>query len=206
MKENTVNPNIVTANFCPYDREIDVLHPDTWEPKLEDVFRALPKINRFNGQTNEPYSVARHSINCVRAAKMFYKLTKPHLLLALLLHDAAEAYIGDIVRPIKYAFNGDLFKIERDISKKILNLIPFSERELADINQPYVVDGFKEIDMRMAVTEADQLLETKILPDVPRFNLRIFVEAGNSWRYDRFEFTARFEQLMLELGQAEVQR
>lgn len=61
---------------------------------IEDIAHALANIGRFGGHTYKFYSVAQHSIRCA-------ELAKPEHQLAMLLHDAAEAYIGDMVTPLK---------------------------------------------------------------------------------------------------------
>ena len=74
------------------------------EPKwddivIEDIAHALSLITRANGHFSTFYSVARHSINCAKEAKQRGYSKKVQLL--CLLHDAAEAYIGDMTRPLK---------------------------------------------------------------------------------------------------------
>ncbi len=59
-----------------------------------DISHALAHLCRFNGHTHEFYSVAQHSC-------MVADLVPAEHKLAALLHDATEAYIGDMVRPIK---------------------------------------------------------------------------------------------------------
>ena len=61
---------------------------------IEDIAHGLAYQCRFNGQTREFYSVAQHSL-------IVASLVPPHLRLAALLHDAAEAYLGDMVKPLK---------------------------------------------------------------------------------------------------------
>lgn len=68
---------------------------------LEDIAHSLALQNRYNGHTRVPYSVAQHScILCAYCQKHYPG--NFHLSRWALLHDAAEAYIGDIPSPIKY--------------------------------------------------------------------------------------------------------
>ena len=68
---------------------------------INDIAHSLALQCRFVGRVKHPYSIAQHSLNCVAAAIEFHNVQNPHDLLALLMHDAAEAYIGDIIRPYK---------------------------------------------------------------------------------------------------------
>ncbi len=61
---------------------------------IEDIAHGLAFQCRFNGQTSEFYSVAQHSL-------VVASLVPTDLRLAALLHDAAEAYLGDMVKPLK---------------------------------------------------------------------------------------------------------
>lgn len=64
---------------------------------IEDIAHGLAYQCRFNGQTHSFYSVAQHSL-------MVMALVAPEHRLAALLHDAAEAYLGDMVKPLKTLF------------------------------------------------------------------------------------------------------
>lgn len=75
------------------------VHFDLQDPKPEmvsiiDITRALSHINRFTGHTKKPYSVAVHSLNASY-------IVPPEFALEALLHDAHEAYTGDVSSPLK---------------------------------------------------------------------------------------------------------
>lgn len=77
-------------------------HP--WAPSLKsflprDVAHSLSNLCRFNGHCREFYCVAQHS--CVVAGIAMNESGRLDVGLHALLHDAAEAYVGDLVRPIK---------------------------------------------------------------------------------------------------------
>lgn len=78
--------------FWPLDPRVEEVH-------LDDIVQALSQMCRWGGSTSRFYSVAQHSVWVARRVA----LTHPHLALQALLHDAAEAYVGDQRRPIKSA-------------------------------------------------------------------------------------------------------
>jgi len=61
---------------------------------LEHIVYSLSLMNRFNDAALFPYSVAQHLLHVA-------ELLMPKLRLEGLLHDAAEAYSGDMVSPLK---------------------------------------------------------------------------------------------------------
>ena len=77
----------------------NILNPDPEAVRIEDIAHALSNQCRYNGHTSEFYSVAEHSVRVSSCLP-------PKHQLAGLLHDAAEAYLGDIVRPLKPLLEG----------------------------------------------------------------------------------------------------
>ncbi len=90
--------------------------PEPRAIKIQDIAHGLSHVCRFSGQCSHFYSVAQHSIN------MTIELNKrgcgPRLLLLALLHDASEAYIGDMPSPLKR-----LIPAYREIEKTVLQAI-----------------------------------------------------------------------------------
>lgn len=70
------------------------LDPRADEIDIEDIAHALANVCRYAGHTSRFYSVAEHSV-------LVSRLVAPELALAALLHDATEAYIMDVPRPLK---------------------------------------------------------------------------------------------------------
>lgn len=73
--------------------------PEPESIKIQDIAHGLSQVCRFSGQCSHFYSVAQHSLNM--AIELHKRGCGPRLLLLGLLHDASEAYIGDIPSPLK---------------------------------------------------------------------------------------------------------
>lgn len=74
--------------------EFDLTNPKAEHVNPECIAHALANINRFTGHTKRPYSVAEHSLLVMRLAPPEYKKQA-------LLHDATEAYVGDLNSMVK---------------------------------------------------------------------------------------------------------
>lgn len=75
-------------------KSFDLVSPDPDQIDPRDIAHALANACRFGGHTRKFYSVAQHSCIVADLVPEPYKL-------AALLHDATEAYCGDMVRPLK---------------------------------------------------------------------------------------------------------
>jgi hypothetical protein len=123
---------IITASggrFYPLD-------PRPEDISIKDIAHALSMLNRFTGHTNWPYSVAQH---CVLASYLVPEDQK----LGALLHDASEAYVNDVARPVK-RYIADYQAIEN----KILDVIELK----FGVNTR--TPDIKYADTQMLVTEA----------------------------------------------------
>ena len=77
----------------------DPLHPDAELIDIADIAHALSMLCRANGHFKSFYSVGQHCINCAKEAKA--RGYSEFVQLACLLHDASEAYLSDVTRPVK---------------------------------------------------------------------------------------------------------
>ncbi|HWR22837.1 MAG TPA: phosphohydrolase [Feifaniaceae bacterium] len=80
----------------------DPLQAGEADIRIGDIAHALSLICRANGHFKAFYSVAQHSVHCAleAAACGLSRQTQLHCL----MHDAAEAYLGDVTRPVKRYF------------------------------------------------------------------------------------------------------
>lgn len=76
--------------------------PHPGDVLIKDIAHALSMVCRFGGHTREFYSVAQHCVHCSELVES-WGTENEELQLHTLLHDASEAYLGDVVRPLKYS-------------------------------------------------------------------------------------------------------
>jgi hypothetical protein len=124
-----------------------------------DIARSLAMTCRYNGHVNRFYSVAEHSIHM---AEHFARVGDRETALWALLHDAAEAYIGDMVRPLKVT---DSMAPFRALDHQLTALIA---TKFGLIDDPAEFHGLpaavKDADARILLTERDALLSTPPQP------------------------------------------
>lgn len=90
----------------------DPVELDPADVSLDDIAHSLSNLCRFNGHTREFYSVAEHSVRVFRYVESMIdspwareywpkERVAPDVLKWALMHDAAEAYLGDVPSPLK---------------------------------------------------------------------------------------------------------
>ena len=121
---------------------IDPLNVNPDDICIEDIAHGLSLLCRYNGQCDIFYSVAEHCITM--ATYPGFRKWNP---LVMLLHDAAEAYIGDIIRPIKLLLP-EFKRIENDFLHAIAFKLITKRLWYSDF------DAIKEPDNIMQATEA----------------------------------------------------
>jgi len=106
--ENLYTPNCIRTYTGIY---INVFEPTIDMINIEDIAHALSHQCRFGGHLPQFYSVAQHSYLCAGLASNEDKLQA-------LLHDASEAYLMDIPRPIKQGLTN-----YKEIEDRLMHLI-----------------------------------------------------------------------------------
>ncbi len=92
-------------------KSIDFKDPTQDDIDIVDIAHSLSMLCRWNGHGTKFYSVAEHSV--------LVSYMVPHgLALQALLHDAAEAYLGDLITPVK-----DCFPEFKEIEDNFLGVI-----------------------------------------------------------------------------------
>jgi 5'-nucleotidase len=102
-------------------RRLDLLDPSPLDVELEDIAHGLARVARWNGQTSGDhiFSVAQHVLLVEAVARAKQPRLDARTRLAILLHDAPEYVIGDMISPFK-AVIGDSYKA---VEKRLLAAI-----------------------------------------------------------------------------------
>lgn len=162
--------------------------------RLYDIAHPLSFICRGVGQVKHFLSVGQHCINCAKEAEG--RGYSDRVILACLLHDGAEAYVSDIIRPVKVLLE-NFDEIETRFQEAIyehfgLGDLTEEERELVHL-----------IDDAMLWNEAKELfahvdeLEPPLLSTIPNFKVRDFQDVEN-------EFNLMAVNLLHRLGDSRL--
>ena len=172
-------------------------NPRPEDVRIEDIAHSLSLQCRFNGHCDEFYSVAEH---CVEVSNR----VSPSNALDGLLHDAAEAYVGDVTGPLKQRL---LFET-KDRAMDGVTAFRHQERRVNDairtniglpMGWPVEVD---KADLRMLATERRQLFG----PEQPEWGCVAGVvpydTVLNCWTPKRAEeaYLERFSELYKGVG------
>jgi hypothetical protein len=146
------------------------LDPQEDEVKIEDIAHALSQMCRANGHFKTFYSVAQHSINCANEAQA--RGLSLRVQLACLLHDASEAYISDITRPVK-CYLHEYRKIEHRLQQVIFSHFGVADQSEEEKRQ---VD---EVDNALLYFEFEKLHNHGICDNPPQIYSRPAVALRN---------------------------
>ena len=96
-------------------RRLDLLDPSPLDVEIEDIAHGLARVARWNGQTigAHIFSVAQHTLLVEEIARRRVGAVDRRLGLALLLHDAPEYVIGDMISPFKAVIGGAYKAVEK---------------------------------------------------------------------------------------------
>src|SRR5271163_1554587 len=135
-------------------RRLDLLDPSALDIEIDDIAHGLARVARWNGQTSGThiFSVAQHCLLVEALARLHEPRLDRGRRLAVLLHDAPEYVIGDMISPFK-AVIGDAYKA---VERRLLTAIHL-RFGLPAQSAPQLEDLIKAADREAAFLEATRL-------------------------------------------------
>ncbi len=102
-------------------RRLNLLDPSPLDIEIEDIAHGLARVARWNGQTcgEHSFSVAQHSVLVEAVARNVNQELSCAALMSILLHDAAEYVIGDMITPLKSVISPTYKAIENRLMQAI---------------------------------------------------------------------------------------
>jgi hypothetical protein len=137
-------------------RQFWPLRPSAEDVDLEDIAHALAMKCRYSGHTQQFYSVAEHSVYVSRYCSQAVALWG-------LLHDASEAYLPDVSRPIKPHLTG-FADIEAGVMRAMCHKFGLPHAEPAEVKAIDTRILLNEKAVLMPHTPADWGIEAEPLP------------------------------------------
>jgi hypothetical protein len=129
-------------------KKIDLNEPTKEMIDIEDIAHALSNLCRFGGQSHTFYSVAQHSV-------LVAALAPPNIQKEALLHDAGEAYLGDVIKPLKVMIGQAYDDIETRF------MLAVTER--FDLNPTHFL-AVKKYDKQALEMEHEYLMKRNLAP------------------------------------------
>lgn len=129
----------------------DILSPKLDQICIEDIAHSLSLLCRFTGHVRHFYSVAQH---CLLGS---YLVSEEHAL-EFLLHDATEAYLGDMSRPLKHATPAGTHyrKVEEKVASVIRKRFGLPKKQSKEVHT---------VDNQMLYAEKNQLMGNTVWSD-----------------------------------------
>jgi hypothetical protein len=138
-------------------RLVDPLAMREEDLSIEDIAHALSMTCRFGGHTRKFYSVAEHSVRVARMLGRLYRPSARELARWGLMHDASEAYLGDVVTPVKRLYP-DYYEAEERLMRVVA----------AKWRLPWPMPAeVHEHDRRALATEQRDLVDGSVVDGVP---------------------------------------
>ncbi|WP_417692714.1 YfbR-like 5'-deoxynucleotidase [Roseibium sp.] len=102
-------------------RRLNLLDPSPLDVEISDIAHGLARVARWNGQTSgdHAFSVAEHSLVVEELARQLKPDLPPKWQMAVLLHDAPEYVIGDMISPFKAVIGGAYKTVEARLQAAI---------------------------------------------------------------------------------------
>lgn len=191
-------------------RAFDLLNPTPEMVDLKiDVAEALARIPRFGGHVSMgPYSVAQHSV--IGADAIMAKTRDASLAAAFLLHDAHEAYLGDITTPVQQAIGASLRELHpagshmfRTVLRRAKARVDAAIYAAAGLQWPLpeaMHDAIKDMDLSLLISERHALLTTPPIPwgdhieNAPRLRVSMAKFKPKAWPDAASEFVDRLNR------------
>jgi 5'-nucleotidase len=102
-------------------RRLDLIDPSPLDVEIDDIAHGLARVARWNGQTagKHAFSVAQHTVLVDDIAVVVAPGIGAHGRLAVMLHDAPEYVIGDLITPFKSLLGGEYVAVEERLRRAI---------------------------------------------------------------------------------------
>lgn len=165
--EPAISPSKLDGTFRTLSgKRFDLMAPSPEMIDIEDIASGLANQGHFNGQSPYMFPIAQH---CILVCDE-YALSNPNesdaMKLMALLHDASEAYTGDIIKPLKM-FLPNFVSIENSIMQAIAIRFNLPIERMSEI-KPY--------DLRIQNNEYDGFYrDLKITYLDPEFARKLFI-------------------------------